>query len=413
MVHYDLIGTHRWMLRDSARTEAFRRALMKTVPQGGAVLDVGAGTGILSLFAAQAGARSVYAIERTPIATLAAELVHRNGFSHIVQVVRADMERAVIPERVDVIVSEWLGSIGINENLLLPVLLARDRWLKPGGAMIPAVVTAWAAPAGLSLLPDATWFKERPYGLDLSLLSEPSIHDQLSGVRRVVPEELAATPLPLWRGNVQTMRVEQARLPARADLTFEFTGTRRVNAVVAWFEARLAQDCVLSNSPSSPETHWGQLMLPLNRSIECNLGDRLSLRVLCIPSGSGQSQMAWSARWNEGPWEHHDTRVYPAVVRTPMRRIPSQPAVAPRSAPRSVEPDAQQTSSVSSAAGAGRPDARPITRFLARLAVDPDLLRQFLHRPLQVLNACNVPADDQKALLSRNARAIEAAMLKT
>ncbi len=49
------------------------------------------------------------------------------------------------PERVDVIVSEWLGGFGIDEGMLVPVIAARDRWLKPGGVMIPRSVTAWAA----------------------------------------------------------------------------------------------------------------------------------------------------------------------------------------------------------------------------------------------------------------------------
>ena len=43
------------------------------------------------------------------------------------------------------IVSEWLGGFGIDEGMLVPVIAARDRWLKPGGVMIPRSVTAWAA----------------------------------------------------------------------------------------------------------------------------------------------------------------------------------------------------------------------------------------------------------------------------
>ena len=97
MVCYDQIATHRWMIRDSARTSAFREALMKTVAPGSAVLDVGAGTGILSLFAAQAGARVVYAVERAPIAALAAKLVESNGLSHTVRVVRTNIEGAELP----------------------------------------------------------------------------------------------------------------------------------------------------------------------------------------------------------------------------------------------------------------------------------------------------------------------------
>ena len=55
-LNYSDICSHEWMLKDSVRCEAFRKAIAEAVTPGCAVLDVGAGTGILSLFAAQAGA---------------------------------------------------------------------------------------------------------------------------------------------------------------------------------------------------------------------------------------------------------------------------------------------------------------------------------------------------------------------
>ena len=107
------------------------------VRPGDIVLDVGAGSGILSVFAARAGAARVYAVERTTIAVLAQELAAANGVAEIVQVIHGDVMDVELPERVDVIVSEWLGGFGIDEGMLAPVIAARDRWLKPGGVMIP------------------------------------------------------------------------------------------------------------------------------------------------------------------------------------------------------------------------------------------------------------------------------------
>ena len=156
------------MIRDRVRTEAFRRAIDSVVRPGDIVLDVGAGSGILSVFAARAGAGSVYAVERTSIAVLAQELAAANG---VAEIVRRDPRRrqrtSSSPERVDVIVSEWLGGFGIDEGMLAPVIAARDRWLKPGGVMIPHSVSAWTALVHDRYLAETVEFlRDNPYGLE-------------------------------------------------------------------------------------------------------------------------------------------------------------------------------------------------------------------------------------------------------
>ena len=94
---------------------------------GDVVLDVGAGSGILSLFAARAGAARVYAVEQTTIAVLA-QRGTANGYQEIVQVIQGDILEIEPPEaRVDVVVSEWLGGFRNNKGMLVPVIAARDR----------------------------------------------------------------------------------------------------------------------------------------------------------------------------------------------------------------------------------------------------------------------------------------------
>ena len=79
------------MIRDRVRTDAFQRAINSVVRRGDIVADVGAGSGILSVFAARAGAARVYAVEQTSIAALAEELAAANGVAEIVEVIHGDV----------------------------------------------------------------------------------------------------------------------------------------------------------------------------------------------------------------------------------------------------------------------------------------------------------------------------------
>ena len=175
---YAEFEVHRTMICDRVRTEAFRRAIESVVRPGDIVLDVGAGSGILSLFAAQAGAARVYAVEQTSVAVLAQELAVANGVADIVQVIQGDVLDIEPPGRVDVVVSEWLGGFGIDEGMLVPVIAARDRWLKPGGLMIPHSVTAWTALVYDRDLADTVEFlRDNPYGVMLDDLTEKTVNE--------------------------------------------------------------------------------------------------------------------------------------------------------------------------------------------------------------------------------------------
>merc|ERR1719401_2575532 len=116
--------------------------------EGKVVLDVGAGTCILSMLAASAGARTVYAVEATDMAQRARRIVQANGWDKVIRVLQGKVETIKLPEKVDVIVSEWMGYFLLRESMLDSVLAARDMFLKPGGAMFQSHATLYLAPLG-------------------------------------------------------------------------------------------------------------------------------------------------------------------------------------------------------------------------------------------------------------------------
>src|SRR3954452_5310302 len=95
------------MLSDGVRTLAFERALQSLIQPHHRVLDFGCGTGILSFFAHRAGARRIYAVDRSQFIGAARAIARVNGFDNIEFL---DGEDDVsLPTAVDVIVSEWMG----------------------------------------------------------------------------------------------------------------------------------------------------------------------------------------------------------------------------------------------------------------------------------------------------------------
>ena len=67
--------------------------------------------------------------------------------SHVVTVIQGTMESVDLPEKVDIIISEWMGYFLLRESMLDTVLHARDKFLKPGGALYPSHARLYLAPA--------------------------------------------------------------------------------------------------------------------------------------------------------------------------------------------------------------------------------------------------------------------------
>jgi SAM-dependent methyltransferase len=230
---YAEFEVHRTMIRDRVRTEAFRRAINSVVRRGDIVLDVGAGSGILSVFAARAGAARVYAVERTAIAALAEQLAAANDVGEIVTVIHGDVMDIELPEQVDVIVSEWLGGFGIDEGMLAPVIAARDRWLKPGGVMISRSATAWTALVYDRYLADTIEFlREDPFGLKLEVLAEMTVNAIIySGTfRHLAADDLRSEPRQLWTTNTDRVALEQAQAAHQAETLLPVHDRGTVNA---------------------------------------------------------------------------------------------------------------------------------------------------------------------------------------
>ena len=164
------------MLKDKVRTDSYRDFIYanKHLFAGKTVLDIGCGTGILSMFAAKAGAARVLAVDASDIIDKARENVIHAGLSSTITLIKGRVEEVTLPvDRVDIIVSEWMGYCLLYEAMLNSVLWARDRYLAPDGLLVPSSCNMWVAPvADGEWIMDNVGFWRDVYGFDMQAMQK-------------------------------------------------------------------------------------------------------------------------------------------------------------------------------------------------------------------------------------------------
>ena len=303
---YGSLSVHRLMLSDKTRTTTYQRAITRVVKPGDSVIDMGAGTGILSMFAAISGAKIVYAIERSPISHFAKTLIAANGLDDKITVIGSDVRQVTLPEKVDVIVSEWMGVFGNDDDMLQPLLVARDRWLKPDGRLIPERVRILLAPIWEPALHrEIRFWRSRLFGVDLGPIAERTTNEVVGRHHSLSMRNVMAEPICLADIDLHTFEASKAERAMHASCTFETSRAGKVNALAAWFEADFGCGTMLTNGPSAPRTHWGVARFPLYQTVALKHGSKISVQFAFIPDGKGAKYCEWCVQVDDSPWEYH------------------------------------------------------------------------------------------------------------
>ncbi len=276
------LDTHRRMLADTARLEAYRRALDEVVREGAAVLDAGTGTGVLAVLAARAGATRVEAVDRGEMAEEARGIVEDSGLAGTVRVHRADFAEVRV-DPVDVVVTETFGALALAEGAAPDVARCVAANLAPGGVVVPHAVSLHLAPvldpAAMAPL-RAPW---RVPGVDLSRLARAQEHRAVT--RAVDPDHLGPARVLARVG----FPGEAERVRGRV----RFDGVAHIHGLCGWFTLHLSPSVDLPTGPSDPPTHWQQTLLPLD--LRC--GGWVALDLSVEPAPDDRRGLVVRARW--------------------------------------------------------------------------------------------------------------------
>lgn len=317
------------MLADHNRMAAYHAAIMGNadVFKDKVVMDVGTGSGILAAWAAQAGAKRVYAIEYTDMAKHARSVMEANGLADIVTVIQGAVEDVELPIKedglvteddessenqvVDIIISEWMGYFLLRESMLDSLIRARDKFLKPKtGLMFPSHTSMYLAPIHdeeerqisnqdyNGAMGEWSQFAETTkatYGVDMSVLTDAYEREQkeyflLSSRWAELPRNaVMAPPSVVKRLDMITCTLEDSKGIMAGDdgSYFDFDIDTRnapaqsISGFAGWFDAdfksrtdeggskapKLSNPSYLTTGPEAGYTHWGQQVFHAMSSI--------------------------------------------------------------------------------------------------------------------------------------------------
>ena len=281
---------HEDMLKDKVRTEAYRDFIEgnPALFEGKIVLDVGCGTGILSMFAVRAGAKHVIAIDNSGIIERAKEIAIENGLESKMTFIRGKAEQiedlAGVADKVDIIISEWMGYCLLFESMLPSVLFVRDRWLKPStGLVFPDISSLHVV--GMSC-PDyrqarVEFWRENVYGFKMNSIAkrvhyEPQV-DHMQGYKVITDS------CKFFECDANVVKPEQLDFVSKFKLTSDQDA--QLDALVTYFHIGFTKNAAkpiwFTTASTATETHWRQTVLLLENAIQLSKGDVISGTIEC------------------------------------------------------------------------------------------------------------------------------------
>ncbi|RHZ59969.1 hypothetical protein Glove_360g157 [Diversispora epigaea] len=284
---YAHFGIHEEMLKDEVRTLSYRNSIYqnKHLFKDKIVLDVGCGTGILSMFAAKAGAKHVYGIDMSNIIDQARQIIIDNHLDQNITLIKGKMEEVELPvDQVDIIISEWMGYFLLYESMLDTVLVARDKYLKPGGLIFPDKATIY-----LAAIEDGEYKEEKigfwdsVYGFDFSSIKSVALREPL--VDTVDNKAVVTNPCSIKEIDILTVKKSDLAFTA----PFRLTACRDdyIHAFIAWFDIIFSachKPIKFSTGPQVKYTHWKQTVFYTTDAITIKKGESIVGKLSCAPN---------------------------------------------------------------------------------------------------------------------------------
>lgn len=295
---FSSLNVQKNMLSDVLRMEKFKKAIFETVKPGDVVIDLGTGTGIFAIWAAQAGARKVFAVEETDMAGVAESVVAENGLQKIISIYRANSSEVCFPEPGDLLIAEIVGHFFFEEGIVEYITDVRNKLLKSTARIIPSAASVYLVPVELGDDFQEVSFWKAFGDPKLSCISQKAANTAY--VESVSPAQLLSAPIKVFQLEAATWENEMRA--AEFEVVVQRDGM--LDALAGWFELRLNLTTSIATGPSDPATHWKQCIFPLDNPVSVSAGARIHCSFALAPFAPG-CRWRWSVALGTGnkSWE--------------------------------------------------------------------------------------------------------------
>lgn len=267
-----VIDEHRQLISDTQCQLRYRQEIRAAVRPGDIVVDVGVGSGIHTLFALQAGAKKVYAIDGDNIIHSARELITANNFSDRVTFIKKDSKDVELPEKADVLISN-IGFV----NTLNDIPDAIARFLKPNGRAIPDALQISFAPAtaeGTYAQHTQIW-SNNTFGIDFSTLRKASVNHPM--YFKMSPDQLLADH---QSSDIVSLKKSSDKV-LKFQLHYEIKTAAICHGIGGWYSFFTNNAEFLSTRPPLElnEQLWSNFLLPFDNPVELRRNSSLFVEI--------------------------------------------------------------------------------------------------------------------------------------
>jgi len=229
----------------------------------------------------EAGAKRVYAVEASQLADWTRQVVVSNGVTDKLIVMKGKIEELQIPEQIDIIVSEWMGTFLIFESMLESLLWTRNKYLKKNGLMVPSNANVYLVPVSMNdYYSKKVDFWKKQYDVDFSVLipyAKQCAFEKPIIDHKVNEENVLSKPQKLKSFDLKWIPIDKPYQETSERFAFEIEKDGIFHGFCAYFDVEfrgsdIHQVKILSTAPECKDTHWHQLLLMFDNPVEVKKG---------------------------------------------------------------------------------------------------------------------------------------------